>query len=170
MRRLGNGTGWIRLAVGVVLVGLWSTPGTALGQSLKEQIVGTWQLVSQYTEEKGVKSYPYGDKPVGLLVFDASGNVSQFLAKPNLPKFAIDNRLKGTDKEYRDVMQGMLASIGTYTVEGSTVTVKWIASSYPNRAGTTEKRTYSISGDELSGSNPTASSGGTSITKWVRAK
>jgi hypothetical protein len=163
-----------KVVIAVVLclfvAGLLSAPGIALGQSLKEQIVGTWQLVSQYTEEKGVKSYPYGNKPVGLLVFDASGNVSQFLAKPNLPKFAIDNRLKGTDKEYRDVMQGMLASIGTYTVEGSTVTVKWIASSYPNRAGTTEKRTYSISGDELSGSNPTSTTGGISITKWVRAK
>ena len=163
-------TGWACLAVGVVVAGLLSAPGIVQGQSLKEQIVGSWRLVSQYSEEKGVKSYTYGDKPVGLLVFDASGNVSQFLAKPNLPKFAIDNRLKGTDKEYRDVMQGMLASIGTYTVEGSTVTVKWIASSYPNRAGTTEKRTYSISGDELSGSNPTSSSAGTSITKWVRAK
>ncbi len=158
------------LIASAVLVGLLLAPSITPAQSLKDQIVGGWRLVALYNEDNGVKSLPYGDKPVGLLVFDASGTISQFLSKPNLPKFAIDNRLKGTDKEYRDVMQGILASIGTYTVDGSTVTISWTASSYPNRAGTTEKRIYSVAGDELSGTNPTASSGGTSVSKWVRAK
>ena len=40
----------------------------------------------------------------------------------------------------------------------------------PNRAGTTEKRTYKIAGDELTAVNPTASSGGTSYSKLVRVK
>jgi len=156
-------------AAATMLSGLL-VPGIALGQSLKEQIVGSWRLVSIYTEDKGVKSLPYTDKPMGLLIFDAAGNVSQFLTKPDLPKFAVANRLKGTDQEYRNVMQGMLASIGTYTVDGSTVTVKWIASSYPNRAGTTEKRTYTVVGNDMSSTNPTASVGGTSFANWVRAK
>jgi hypothetical protein len=141
-----------------------------LGQSLKEQIVGAWRLVSIYNEEGGVKSHLYGEKPVGLAVFDRSGYVISFLSKPELPKFAAKNRLKGTDAEYRAVMQAMLSQFGTYTVEGDTVTIKWVASSYPNRAGTTEKRTYKIVGDELSAVNPTAASGGTSYQKWVRAK
>jgi hypothetical protein len=64
----------------------------------------------------------------------------------------------------------MVAGYGTYTVEGDTVTIKWIASSFPNRAGTTEKRTYKLSGDELSSVNPTAASGGTSYAKLVRVK
>ena len=140
------------------------------GQSLKEQIVGAWRLVSMYNEEQGVKSYPYGEKPVGLFIFDPSGNVSQFLSKPDLPKFAANNRLKGTDKEYRSVVQGIIAGFGKYTVDGDTVTINWIASSYPNRAGTSEKRVYKIVGDELSAMNPTASSGGTSYAKYVRAK
>lgn len=161
---------WARLAVGVVLVGLLSAPGIALGQSLKEQIVGAWRLVSLYTEEQGVKSYPYGEKPVGLFVFDRSGSVIQFLAKPELPKFSTPNRLKGTDKEYRDVMQSILSGFGTYTVDGDTVTIKWEASSYPNRAGTTEKRTYKLVGDELRAINPTAASGGASHAVWVRVK
>lgn len=147
-----------------------TTPGVAMGQALKEQIVGAWRLVSIYNEERGVKTYAYGEKPVGLFIFDRSGNVSQFLSKPELPKFAAPNRLKGTDKEYREVMQGILSGFGTYTVDGDTVTIKWVASSYPNRAGTVEKRVYEIAGDELSGKNPTAASGGTSYSKWVRAK
>lgn len=153
-----------------MLTSLLSAPGIALGQSLKEQIVGSWRLVSLYNEDKGVKFHPYGDKPVGQFMYDRSGNVSQYLSKPGLLKFAAPNRLKGTDKEYREVMQGMLAGFGTYTVDGDTVTIKWVASSYPNRAGTTEKRTYKISGDELNGMNPTAASGGSSYAKYVRAK
>jgi hypothetical protein len=170
MRGFVDGTGWARLAVGVVLAGLLSAPGTALGQSLKEQIVGAWRLVSLYTEEQGVKSYPCGEKPVGLFVFDRSGSVMQFLTKPELPKFATPNRLKGTDKEYREVMQSILSGFGTYTVDGDTVTIKWEASSYPNRAGTTEKRTYKLVGDELNAMDPTAASGGASHAVWVRAR
>ena len=67
-------------------------------------------------------------------------------------------------------MQGMIAGFGTYTVEGDTVSIKWAASSYPNRAGTTEERTYKITGDELTAVNPSASSGGTSYSKLVRVK
>jgi hypothetical protein len=164
------GKACIHLAVGTVLAGLLLVPGIALGQSLKEQIVGTWRLVSLYTEDQGGRSYPYGENPVGLFIFDRSGYAINFLSKRELPAFATPNRLKGTDKEYREVMQGMLSGFGMYTVDGDMVTIKWEASSYPNRAGTLEKRVYKIAGDELTGMNPTAASGGASYTKFVRAK
>ena len=67
-------------------------------------------------------------------------------------------------------MQGVIAGFGTYTVDGDTVTIKWIASNYTNRVGATEKRTYKVAGDELTAVNPTASSGGTSYSKLVRVK
>jgi hypothetical protein len=170
MRGSVNRTQWARLAVGAVLAGLLLAPGIALGQSLKEQIVGAWQIVSIYIEEGGVKTHAFGEKPVGLTVFDRSGYVVHFLSEPELPKFAAKNRLKGTDAEYRGVMQGMLSGFGTYTVEGDTVTITWVASSYPNRAGTTEKRSYKIVGDEMTAVNPTAASGGTSYAIYVRVK
>jgi hypothetical protein len=157
-------------AASVALATALSAPGIVLGQSLKEQIVGTWRTVSIYNEANGTKTHLYGEKPVGLTMFDRSGNYMAYLSKPDLPKFATANRLKGTDAEYRGIMQGIVAGFGTYTVEGDTVTIKYIASSYPNRAGTTEKRTYKISGDELTSVNPTAASGGTSYSKLVRVK
>ena len=106
---------------------------------------------------------------MGLVVFDRSGYYISYLSKPDLPKFA-GNRQQGTDAEYRAIMQGMISGFGTYTVDGDTVTIKWIASSYPNRAGTTEKRTYKLAGDELTAVNPTASSGGTSHSTLTRVK
>ena len=170
MSGFANWTSLARLAAGAALAGLLSVPGIALGQSLKEQIVGVWRTASIYNEEGGVKKHHYGEKPVGLTVFDRSGYYITYLSKPELPKFAGNNRLKGTDAEYRAVMQGMIAGFGTYTVEGDTVTIKHVASSYPNRAGTTEKRTYKVSGDELTSVNPSAASGGTSYAKSVRVK
>ena len=158
------------LAVSAALAAALAAPGIALGQSLKEQVVGAWRTVSIYNEKDGVKEHLYGEKPVGLTVFDRSGSYISYLSKPDLPKFAAKNRLKGTDAEYRAVVQGIIAGFGTYTVEGDTVTIKWVASSYPNRAGTTEKRSYKIAGDELTSVNPTAASGGTSYSKLARVK
>ena len=157
------------LAVAIALAGLLS-PGVAPGQSLKEEIVGAWRLVSIYNEKEGVKKHLLGENPVGMMQFDRSGYVSQFLAKSDLPRFATPNRQHGTESEYREVMQGMIAGFGTYSVDGDTVTIKWIASSYPNRAGTEEKRVYKIAGDEMSAMNPRASVGGTSHAKFTRAK
>ena len=88
-----------RIAAGAALAGLLSVPGISLGQSLKEQIVGAWRQVSIYNEEGGVKKNVYGDKPVGLTVFDRSGYYISYLSKPDLPKFASNNRQKGTDAD-----------------------------------------------------------------------
>ena len=159
-----------RLVASAVLAATLVAPGIALGQSLKDQIVGGWRTVSIYNEEGGVKRNLYGDKPVGLTMFDRSGYVIQYLSKPDVAKFAANNRLKGTDQEYRAVVQSIISGFGTYTVDGDTVTIKWVASSYPNRAGTTEKRTYKITRDQMTAVNPTAASGGTSYQTFVRAK
>jgi hypothetical protein len=155
-----------KLALAVVI----SLPAMAGAESLKEAIVGTWKTAEIYNEQGGKKEFLYGEKPVGMTVFEKNGTYISWLSKPDLPKFAANNRLKGTDAEYRAVMQGMIAGYGTYTVDGNTVSIKWIASSYPNRAGTTEKRTYTLKGDELISTNPSAASGGTSISKLVRVK
>ena len=165
-RKIGLGC----LVASAMLVGLLSVQGISLGQSLKEQIVGTWQITSIYNEEKEAKTYNFGDKPVGLLMFDRSGNVMQFLAKPGAPKFAENNRLKGTDAENRAAIQSLIAGFGSYTVDGDTVTISWLASSFPNRVGAPEKRTYKITGDNMAVTNPTASSGGTSYASYTRAK
>jgi Lipocalin-like domain len=85
-------------------------------------------------------------------------------------KFAVNNRQKGTDAENRAVLESMVAGFGNYTVEADTVTVLWVASSFPNRIDTQEKRTYKITGENLVATNPTGSSGGVSISTYIRVK
>jgi hypothetical protein len=155
-----------------ILVAAAAAPAIAQDKkaTLKEQIVGTWKLASIYNEDKSGKRMLYGDKPVGILMFDRAGNVVSFISKPDVPKFAKANRLSGTDQEYREVMQSMIAGFGTYTVQGEGVSIHWLGSSYPNRVNTTEKRVYKVSGDRLNVTNPTAASGGTAHSNYVRVK
>jgi len=86
MRRAMYGPLCCRLGVGAILLCLLSLPANAFAQSLKEQIVGAWRIVSIYNEQNGVKQNLYGDTPVGLTVFDRSGYVIQYLSKPDVPE------------------------------------------------------------------------------------
>ena len=170
MSETASKTNLPRRVATTALAGLLLFPVIARAQSLKEQVVGTWRLVSIYNDIDGTKVHLYGEKPMGLTVFDRSRNHLSFLSKPDLPKFAVGNRLKGTDAENRAVVHGMISGFGTYTVEGDTVAITHLASSYQNRTGTVEKRTYKISGDQMTVVNPAAASGGTSYQTYVRVK
>ena len=170
MSETASKTNMPRRVATTALAGLLLCPVIVGAQSLKEEIVGTWRTVAIYNEIDGTKVHLYGEKPMGLTVFDRSGNHLSFLSKPDLPKVAGGNRLKGTDAENRAVVHGMISGYGTYTVDGDTVAMSYLASSYPNRTGTVEKRTYKISGDQMTRVNPTAASGGTSYQTYVRVK
>jgi hypothetical protein len=79
----------------------------ALPQSAKDQLVGTWMLVSIYDERQdGSKFDPFGANPTGILIFDANGRFASQIIGSGLPKFASNNRLEGTPEENKAVVQG----------------------------------------------------------------
>jgi len=163
---------WAGLMASVVAGALLLGASHAAAQSLKEQIVGTWKLVSIYNEKDGVRRNLFGSSPMGIFIFDRGGNFAQIIVRSGLPKFAAKNREKGTADENQAVVQGSVALFGTYTVGADgQVSLKTDAGTYPNRTGTAETRTYTISGDEMKGVNPTPSIGsGTDYVTWKRAK
>src|SRR2546428_4769655 len=79
MRGLVYRTGWAHLAAGAVLAGLLSAPGLALGQSLKEQIVGAWRIVAIYNEAGGGQMALYRGKNVGV------AEVGRFRVRISMP-------------------------------------------------------------------------------------
>jgi hypothetical protein len=153
--------------LGLAAVGLFA--GSAQAQSLKQQAVGTWTLVSVKVGD----GEPYGPNPHGVMFLDAGGRFSVSIVRAGVPKFAGNNRTKGTDAENAAAVHGSLNYFGTYTVDEAdkSITVKIEASSYPNFEGQTQKRTLSVSGDELQVINA-APSGGGGVAKqiWKRAK
>ena len=61
----------------VAALGLVLPPTGAVAQSLREQLIGAWNLVSIIaTDKAGNKSDRRGPNPKGLLIFDASGRYS----------------------------------------------------------------------------------------------
>src|SRR5260370_33003382 len=71
----------------IVALGAW-LPGVAIAQqkSLKDQLVGTWMLVScDSTDSNGAKA-PYCVNPVGILMLDAGGRYTSVIAARGRPK------------------------------------------------------------------------------------
>ena len=139
-------------------------------------LVGTWTLVSITLEKDGKKTDFYGPNPQGQLIYDATGHFSVIITRSDLPKFASDNRVAGTPEENKAIVQGSLASFGTYSVNETdkTYTQHVESCTFPNWNGTDQKYSFDISGDELSiqvVSGPLTSIGtGTAYVVWKRAK
>jgi hypothetical protein len=159
----------------LILMGLALLPSNAAAQqkSIKDQIVGTWTLVST-TGRLADGSPTWGTNPKTLLLFTDNGRFSAHLMRSDRSKFAANSRLKGTPDENKATVEGTLSYFGTYTISepDKTITYHIEGSSYPNWNGTDQKRPIlSLTADELKYANP-APSGGTAASEllWKRAK
>jgi hypothetical protein len=150
--------------------------GSAVSQqkSLKDQLVGTWTVVSwEQARPDGSKFRRFGDNPKGVNVFDANGNFVVLFARPDLPKLASANPSSPTPDEAKAIVGGASGYYGTYTVDDAAkiVTLHIEASSFPNQVGMAQKRTVtSIAPDELKYQNTTVLTGGQIYIVMKRAK
>ena len=158
------------------LFGLAMWPGASVSQqkSLKEQLVGTWIIVSvDNVRDDGSKAELFGPNPKGILIYTSDGHFTLVNMRGDLPKFAAKNRDQGTPDENKAVVQGSIAYFGTYTVDEASkiITAHIEGSTYPNFVGTDQKRLItSLIADELKFTNPAASAGGKLQLVWKRAK
>ena len=77
-------------------------PSTAISKqkSLKDQLVGTWTLVSaNQVSKEGVKSDRWGPNPRGRAIFEANGRYSFMIFRTDIPKFASNNMNRVTAEE-----------------------------------------------------------------------
>ena len=66
-------------------------------KSLKEQVVGTWTMVSNVnTHPDGSKYEALGPNPRGVFMLDANGHFALTLLGEGRRKFASNNRLEST--------------------------------------------------------------------------
>jgi hypothetical protein len=162
----------VQLSV-IVASALAFLPGLVLAQreSLKEQIVGSWMIVSAITTRSdGSKVDTFGPSPKGLQIFERNGRTSAIITASNLPRFASGNRATGTADENNAVVRGSVAFFGPYSVNevDHSFTFQVEGSTFPNWEGGTQKRLIAISGDELTITIPAGSGGGTGESKWKR--
>jgi hypothetical protein len=169
----------VALLVAAVLAGgMWSGASVVWAKekpgSLAKQVQGSWTLVSVYVEQDGKKIEPFGSQPRGFVVITPDGHFSYILLRASLPKFAADNRMKGTAEENQAIVQGSLAVYGTYTVVNEkehAVKYHVEGGTFPNWDGQDQKRFWTVKGDELSITNPvTTLGGGVAHLVFKRAK
>jgi hypothetical protein len=160
----------------VAALALIMPPKVAVSQqkTLREQLVGAWTLVSIIaTDKAGAKSDRRGPNPKGLLIFEANGRFSLLTSRSDIPNFAINNVNQGTAEEYKAVMTGMIANVGTWSVDEATktITTNIEAGSFPNLNGNTQTRVISaLTADELKYTNGASVSGTSDEATWRRAK
>jgi Lipocalin-like domain len=144
-----------------------SNPGQPKTPDLKQQLVGTWMLVSM---ENDTKVQILGDHPSGMIVFDSAGNFASQVMRSDLPKFASSDRTKATPEESQTVIRGAMALFGTYAAVGPNIIHLHIISSlFPNWNGVNQDRSFVIDGDSLELTNLTNSFGQSSVHAfWKR--
>jgi hypothetical protein len=143
------------------------------GSTVKNQLIGTWILVSNYTErEDGTKFDTFGPNPIGIIKLDGDGRVFLQEMRSDLPKFASSNRQEGTAEENKAIVQGSISYFGTYTVDESakTLTFHIQGCSFPNWTGTDQKRSFTTKGDEMTWNAASGSSGKPIRAVWKRAE
>jgi hypothetical protein len=150
--------------------------GSAVSQQkpLKDQIVGTWALVSNdNVAPDGTKRQIFGPNPKGILIFGADGRYAQIFVRPGRPNFKANNRLQGTPEEIKAAYEGALVHFGTWSVTEAdkNIIVRTEGALFPNQEGTQGQRTIvTLTADELKLANPASGAGGTTEAVFRRAK
>ena len=118
-------------------------PATAQPQSLKEQVIGTWQIVSvEEVYPDGHKETPWGPNMKGAVSFDPHGKVLLMIIGGDLPTPS------GTPQE---AARQVVAYFGTYSVDDGAKTITYTAerATLPVFDGLARKATITVTGEEL---------------------
>jgi len=155
-------------------LGLLPWAAAAQRKALKDQIVGTWMLVSWVqTRADGTKNLRFGSNPKGINTFSPTGRFSLIIVQPDLPKISSNDPMKPTPEEAQTIVRGSIAYFGTYSVEEATKTLslQLDGSTLVNQLAMAQKRDIeSISADEMRYINPTGVGGTGKIeVAWKRA-
>jgi len=142
---------------------------------LKEELVGTWRLVSLVTQRSdGSERNGMGSNPSGLIMYDALGNFSAHLMRGGRTPFANDDMGSGTPEEIRAAFLGYVAYWGRYEVDEKQLLVQHFpeGSLFPNWLGQTQTRQVELSSNRLVLSTPPIVFAGhenRNIITWERA-
>jgi len=147
-----------------------AVPGIAAAQTAKD-LVGTWTNVSNVNiRQDGSRVDLFGPHGTGMAIFESNGRYMVINVNPDVPKFAANSRAQGTPTENKAAVEGNIAHYGTYSVANKVITLKIEGSSYPNWAGTEQKRPIiSFTKNEIKWTT-VASVGGTAEVGWKRVK
>ncbi|WP_375458021.1 lipocalin-like domain-containing protein [uncultured Enterovirga sp.] len=145
----------LRLKIFAILLAAGALAAMAPAQAqVRNQVVGTWRMMSAQIDPDGRNIPAYGARPSGLLVFTPDMHYVEVLTDADVPKFASDVRGNGTAEENRAAMARSIGFFGTYTVDesGEFSGNRVEGSTFPNWVGSVRTRTelgLLVAGDRM---------------------
>lgn len=136
----------------------------------QHKLVGSWSLVSIaniYPDNSRV--YPYGENPKGLLIFDANGNYAVQIVKAERSKVASGDKNNCTAEENTALVQGSNSHFGKFELDekNKIIVFKIESASFPNWEGTTQKRSYIYTENQIKYVVTNTTQGGQSVIAEV---
>src|SRR4051812_40721385 len=116
------------------------------------QFIGTWTLVtSEFRRSDGTPIYPYGQDALGVLTYDAVGNMTALVMRADRPVFGSGDLYNGTPEEIKAAFEGAMAYFGRYVVNeaAGTVTHHVSGCTFPNWIGGEQTRFFAFSEQRL---------------------
>jgi Lipocalin-like domain len=156
----------------MTVLGLALVSSSAVSQqkALKDQLFGTWTMVSyEATASNGTKRQVAN--PKGILIFDAAGRYATVFGKPNRPKFKSPSQ--PTTAELAAATDDFFAAnFGTWSVDeaNKTLTQRYEGALRPDNEGADVKSSVSLAGDELKVAGPMLPTGARVDTAYRRAR
>jgi hypothetical protein len=108
----------------------------------KNNVAGTWNLISAYMDNHGTRLDILGSHPGGMVIFTEDLHFVVVLNNPDIPKFVSGDRLTGTPEEYKSSVVNSLGVYGTYTIDenGDFLEEHILGSTFQNMNGTIRGR------------------------------
>ena len=121
----------------------------------KNNVVGTWNLISAYMDNHGNRLDVLGSHPGGMVIFTEDLRFIIVINNPDIPRFVSGDRLKGTPEEYKAAVTNSLGVYGTYTIDenGDFLEQHVLGSTFQNMNGTSRGRnelTEKVDGNTMS--------------------
>lgn len=120
---------------------------------LFEKLIGTWTLVEliEVSVDNKEISYPMGENPKGLIMYNNDGYMSAQIMNPERNNFAQNHWAGATPEEYTQEGSTYLAYSGPFHVdeENQTLSHTMYISLFPNWTGQTQNRIISFENDFL---------------------
>jgi hypothetical protein len=113
------------------------------------ELVGTWRLASCVRRRGGRTEHPYGEQPVGLLLYTGDGRMSVHLASGDRTPLSSLDLTELPETEVALAFRTYLGYAGRYRISGDTVVHEVEVSSIPDWVGTELVRRVSTSGQAL---------------------
>lgn len=120
-------------------------------QSLRQQLVGAWELVeysAYHKEDPSSKVFPMGKDAQGIIMYTHTGYVSAQLQIPGQPHFKVEDLSGGSKDELAEAGKNYLAYTGPFYLDESgdepLLQHHMSTCSFPNWLGNTQRRLVKI--------------------------